>query len=294
MFTGLFIDSFILSPYIEQSKAELVWDIAAGPSSYFTPNVLSELSYKDIKSRGLGIRLAHLNRFSDNWAFYIEANYSDTSIKSGKSQDSDYLANNRQEEFSRSYADIKDDGNRQQALAIGLKTRWFGAKGHYVTMLLGHQQHDVDLTVTNGVQAIPEEMSGTELTGLNATYNSEFESWYAGLATEHVFSWGTIGLRYEHHDLDFESEADWNLRDDLAHPKSFVHSGDGDGKSLTLGYSYQINLNWDLYLNYTRLEYTIRNGYDQTFFADGASYVTSLNQLKYESDQFQLGFRYIF
>ena len=61
MFTGLFIDAFIVTPYVEQTKSELVWNIANGAGANASPNVLSELSFKDVKSIGYGLKLAHLN-----------------------------------------------------------------------------------------------------------------------------------------------------------------------------------------------------------------------------------------
>ena len=294
MFTGLFIDSIIISPYVEHAKSELVWDIAAGPSEYFSPNILSELHYNDVKHTGLGIHLAQLKPIANNLAFYGELRYSDTNISSGRSQDSDYLANNREAEFSRSYADIKNNGNNNFSISLGLKKRWFDVSGHYFTAMIGYQNTKFDLTATNGVQAIPDELNGEVFPGLESTYNSDFNSLYFSLSTEHVFQWGTVGLRLDRYDIDFEAVADWNLREDLAHPKSFLHSGNGKGDSFTLEYSYQLNINWDTFLNFKRLRYKIKNGYDQTFFADGASYVTTLNRLSYESDQFNFGIRYIF
>lgn len=294
MFTGLFVDSFVVSPYIEQSHSEIVWDIAGGPSPYYTPNVLSELSYEKIKALGYGIQLAGLYKFSASWALYFEGNLSDASIKSGKAQDSDYAADNRGEEFSRSYADIKDDNVKDVSYCLGVKTRWFGAHGHYFTFLVGHRESEINLTVTNGTQIIPAELNGTAITGLKSTYNSDFSALFYGIGTEHVFQWGTLGLRYEIHNVDFDAQADWNLRDEFAHPKSFTHTGDGKGRALILGYSYQINRNWDAYFNFSRLKYEINNGYDQTYFATGESYVTTLNSLDYESDRYQVGIRYIF
>ncbi|BFM18716.1 hypothetical protein R50073_48990 (plasmid) [Maricurvus nonylphenolicus] len=294
MFTGLFIDAFIVTPYVEQTKSELVWNIANGAGANASPNVLSELSFKDVKSIGYGLKLAHLNAISENFAFYIEGEYADSSIRSGTVQDSDYSQDNRAGEFSRSISEVEDDSLSGWSLAAGVKTRWFGARGHYLTTLIGHQRQNVDYTMTDGVQVIPESLAGQPLTGLNSTYNSEFESWYIKVGTEHVFKWGTIGLSYEHHDLDFYAEADWNLRTDFAHPKSFVHEGEGTGKAITIAYTYPINLQWDVYLTYTKRENTVEDGYDQTFFANGNSAIIRLNEVEYEAEQFQLGFRYIF
>ncbi|MBX2807171.1 MAG: hypothetical protein KTR20_00935 [Cellvibrionaceae bacterium] len=294
MFTGLFLDAFVFSPFIDRTDSEMVWSIAAGPSENDTPNILSELSYRDISSSGTGLVFAHLNTVNDNWAFYIEGNYRNNNIDSGFSQDSDYFSDNRQDEFSRSYADISGDTIAEKNFAIGMKTRWFGQEGHYVTFLLGHRDHTIDLRVTNGVQIIPDSLNGTPLTGLNTTYNAEFISKYAGIATEHVFTWGTIGLRYEYHDLTFSAEADWNLRTDFAHPVSFTHEGNGKGSAMTLAYSYPIRENWDVYFNYTLNENLIENGYDTVYFYDGSATSTRLNEVDYSARTMDLGFRYLF
>ena len=294
MFTGLFVDAFIFTPYVEQTKSEMVWNIANGAGANASPNILSELTFKNVKSLGYGLKIAHLNALSENIAFYVEAEYADSSVKSGTVQDSDYLGDNRTGEFSRSIADVNDDSLNSWGLAAGIKTRWFGARGHYLTFLIGHERQAVDYTMTDGVQIIPEAYSGQSLTGFNSTYNSEFESWYIKIGTEHVFKWGTIGLSYEHHDLDFYSEADWNLRADFAHPKSFTHEGEGSGKGITIAYTYPLNLQWDVFLTYTKRKNIINDGYDQVFFSDGFSVINSLNTVEYTEEQFQFGFRYIF
>lgn len=294
MFTGLFINAFIISPYVDLNNSEMDWNIAGGASPISTPNILSELQFEDIESIGYGINLAHLHKLNENLALYLEIDYSDSSIDSGNVQDSDYFGNNRTNEFSRSTADVDDDSVNRLSIGAGLKTRWFNTKGHYFTGFVGFQQHDMNYTMTNGVQHIPEEFSREPIEGLNSTYDSEYESWFIRLGTEHVFSWGTIGFSFEHHDLQFSADADWSLRDDFAHPKSFAHKGNGYGNVYTFAYTYPIKSNCDIYVNFTRREYSISNGYDQTFFSDGNSTVVRLNEVNFESDQTHIGFRYIF
>jgi len=294
MFTGVFVDSFIITPYVEQEKAEYVWNISAGPYETATPNVLSELTFSDINSRGYGIQLALNKMLSDSWSFYLEGSYTDNSIKDGSAQDSDYLGDSRTEEFSRSYAEISGDDDTKHSLTMGLRTRWFGKPNHYLTLLFGHQSQKNNLRFTNGIQIIPEDQEGISLENLDSTYNSEFSSWKAGIASEHVFSFGTVGIRYESLDVEFDAEADWNLRDDLAHPVSFIHTGEGTGATWTIGYSKKLNRLWDVFLNYFHSSYDVEDGYDHTFSAEGEGYVTTLNEVSFESKSLQIGFRYIF
>lgn len=294
MFTGIFIDSFVVSPYLEQSRTEFVFDVASGPSPMYSPNILSELTYTGIKSQGYGLQLAGLRKVSSDLAFYYELAHTDTGIKSGNVQDSDYSGDNRTGEFSRSYASVEDNGTNSTSYLLGAKTRWFGTHGHYITVFLGHDLTDMNLTATNGIQAIPYEASGVVLTGLNTEYNAKFSSQFYGFGTEHVFKWGTIGLLYDIRISDYRAKGNWNLRDDLAHPTSFADSGSGKGKRLKLDYSYPLDQSWDVFLNWLKVENEVHNGFNQVFLATGESSVTTLNNVSLESTAYQFGVRYIF
>ena len=294
MFFGLFIDTMVINTQLEMSDSELVWDIASSASATTTPNVLSELSFRDIRSLGYVINLGYMNRFDNNIAFVLEAEYADSRIRSGRAQDSDYASDNRTDEFSRSFSDIESDSINYFSLATGIKTRWLNTKGHYLSFLIGYKKHNVDITMTNGVVEIPEADAGSLIPGLNSTYNSEFRSIFAGLSTEHVFSWGTIGFRYDLYYTDLKAEADWNLRTDFAHPVSFEQVGDGKGYAATLGYTYNHNRNWDYSIDYVVTKYHIQDGYDQTYFSDTTSFIVKLNNSEYKQEAIRIGVSYNF
>lgn len=294
MFFGLFIDTMVINTQLEMSDSELVWDIASSASATTTPNVLSELSFRDIRSLGYVINLGYMNRFDNNIAFVLEAEYADSRIQSGRAQDSDYASDNRTDEFSRSFSDIESDSINYFSLATGIKTRWLNTKGHYLSFLIGYKKHNVDITMTNGVVEIPEADAGSLIPGLNSTYNSEFRSIFAGLSTEHVFSWGTIGFRYDLYYTDLKAEADWNLRTDFAHPVSFEQVGDGKGYAATLGYTYNHNRNWDYSIDYVVTKYHIQDGYDQTYFSDTTSFIVKLNNSEYKQEAIRIGVSYNF
>lgn len=294
MFLGLFIDTLVINTQLEMSDSELVWDIASSASATTTPNVLSELSFRDIRSLGYVINLGYMNRFDNNIAFVLEAEYADSRIRSGRAQDSDYASDNRTDEFSRSFSDIESDSINYFSLATGIKTRWLNTKGHYLSFLIGYKKHNVDITMTNGVVEIPEADAGSLIPGLNSTYNSEFRSIFAGLSTEHVFSWGTIGFRYDLYYTDLKAEADWNLRTDFAHPVSFEQVGDGKGYAATLGYTYNHNRNWDYSIDYVVNKYHIKDGYDQTYFSDTTSFIVKLNNSEYKQEAIRIGVSYNF
>lgn len=294
MFTGLFIDSFVLTPYVEVSNTEVNWSIAAGPGQNYTPNVLSELDFQSIKGRGIGLEGGYIHRLNDKWALYIEAEARTSSLDSGDVRDSDYHGDNRTEEFSRSYAETSGDKDERISGAIGFKYRWFGNRGHYVTLIVGMQELDFDLDIAKGVVYIPEENRGMEIEDLKSSYDSHFESNYFAFGTEHVFQWGTLGLRIERHQLEFDSTANWNLRGEFAHPVSFSQTGEGEALLWTLCYSYPLNDSWDVYATFNDRSYEVKDGYDHSFFQDGSSYVTRLNKVELDQKAYNVGFRYIF
>lgn len=293
MFAGLFTDAFVISPYLESAQSSLVWNIAAGPGTHYSPNILSELSFDDMKSRGLGLNLAYLNRLNDRLAFCAALDVLSTNIQSGSVQDSDYYENNRQNEFSRSYS--KAEGGQQHGrFDVGFKYRWFGNRGHYVSVLGGIQRFDQDIDISEGVQFIPQEQRGAPLSGLNSSYDSRFDSHFIALISEHAFSWGTLGIRYEMHNVEFDASANWNLRENFAHPTSFAHTAEGTGTLLLMGYSYAIADHWDLYTYLSRRSFEVSDGYDHTFLNDGSAVVLRLNEVELDIETVNAGARYWF
>lgn len=294
MFTGLFIDSFQISPYIDQSSTDLTWNIAAGPGSNFSPNVLSEISFDGVKIRGGGVAIAYLNKLNDRIAFYVEGDLSRSSGGTGKARDSDYLGDNRTEEFSRTYAEAKGHGSYRDEAALGFKYRWLSTRGHYFSVLIGMSEVGFDVNMTDGVQFIPEENGGLQILGLDSSYDAKFKAQFVGVMSEHAFSFGTFGLRIERHQVEFDAKANWNLRSDLAHDVSFAQTGEGDGYIATVGYSYALNESWDCYLNVTKQNLAISDGYDHTFMSDGSGFVSRLNEVRFDVLNTQIGTRYIF
>lgn len=298
MFDGLMIDAWSLRPDLIVGRSELSWSIATDPSGRFTPNILSELEYLDMHTYGTGITFARLHPVNDDLAFYADGHARNSNIHSGISQDSDYNANNRQQEFSRSYADIANDNISDYGVSVGLKSRWLNTGKDFLTFHIGREQHDVNITTTKGVIAISTNRpTGQRLDDLNSAYDSHFSSWKLGIGAEHSESWGNISLRYAYFDTNFDAKARWNLREDFEQPVSFIHNGQGDGHELELGYRYLLCGNFSLSARWNLVNYRISRGYDQTFFIFNNlpfSYVTRLNEVLYQNKSLQLGLEYLF
>jgi Protochlamydia outer membrane protein len=294
MFSAAFIDTVIINPYSIYEQSELVWNIASSPDENTTPNILSELSYTDLISVGGGLQVEIIHKLNENWALLVRANANKTWLQSGEFQDSDYFFDNRQGEFSRSYGDTDDDGGKQWSFALGLKTRWANQPGHYVSILTGYSEQSLDLLMTHGVQHIPAQYRGERFDDLSSTYDTEYKYWFIEADTEHVFPWGILGMQYQYLDVDMSSEANWNLRDDFAHPRSYTHKGDGDGYTITLGYTLPITNALDISLSYQYRKIKIKDGYDRTFFSDGGSSATRLNESTFKSNVLKFELNIIF
>ncbi len=248
-----------------------------------TPNVLSELTWTDLEAAELSLAF----RWRPESGFYLRGGIDYGWIQSGDNQDSDYYGDNRTEEFSRSYAD--SDGSLIDAnAAIGYRFELASTSNFFrlgVAPVYGYSVHIQNLNMTDGVQVVTEDGTGLgPFSGLDSSYDTRWDGSFVGLdldlalGTRHELTWS-----FEYHWLAYEAEANWNLRSDFEHPVSFRHEANGRGLIARTGYRFRCFSNaWlGLNLNYRKLE--TDSGYDKTFFADGTSLITPLNEVIWES-----------
>jgi hypothetical protein len=264
--------------------------------------VLSELSWDDIESYQINFRgnLVLPNII----ALRGVANYG--WIFDGDNQDSDYAGDNRTLEFSRSN-NSADDGNLWDvSLAIGYPIRW--GKDVIGTMipLAGYSYHKQELTMTDGYQTIsvpvitptgiiiPPEVG--PFPGLNSAYDTEWKGPWLGLDLS--FKAAEIKtfahrletyISYEYHWADFDAEADWNLREDFEHPKSFEHDADGKGWIIRAGFNFMLQRHIALNFNLDYQDWSTDSGTDKIYFSDGATAKTRLNEVNWTSYSLGLG-----
>jgi hypothetical protein len=98
---------------------------------------------------------------------------------------------------------------------------------------------------------------------------------------------------FEHHWVDFEAEADWNLRDDWAHPKSFQQEADGDGTVLALVGRYDLSARWVVDLTLEYQDWKAEDG-KISFFTNEGLKIQQLNEVNWESRTAMLGLTYRF
>ena len=275
----------------------LDWNIA-GDLQGNNPNVLSELTWEDllIHEIYIGVR-ADLKR-----SIFLKGSLTYGVLVDGENQDSDYAADNREMEFSRSNNDADQGSTLDGLFGVGYRFRLF-SKSLSIIPLAGYSYHRQNLTMTGGYQTITW-VGGPPLgafEGLDSTYDAEWRGPWIGLdvtlETENftkAIAPMSFYFGWEYHWADYYAEADWNLRDDFMHPKSFEHEANGTGIVSNLGVRLRLNSRWSVALGYETEEWSTEEGVDRVFLTDGTIVTTRLNEVNWHSDvvQFSCSIRF--
>lgn len=276
-------------------KDDLDWDIGGYllPDHYV--NVLSELSWDDLESYQVKFQGSLI--FPNIIALRAIADYG--WIFDGDNQDSDYAGNDRTLEFSRSNSNSDDDDVWDVSLAIGYPFRTGRKVIGTITPLVGYSHHEQNLKMSDGVQTVATPGVTPPLgpfEGLDSSYDTEWYGPWLGIdmnfrAAEiktfaHRFE---TFFSYEYHWAEYEAEADWNLRGDFKHPKSFTHDADGNGWIIRAGINFILQRNIALNFNFDYQDWSTDSGTDKIFFADGTTAKTRLNDVDWTSYSLGLG-----
>ncbi len=283
------------------------WNVAADASGTATPNILSELIWRDVTM--YEAKAESEVTLPDGWlrGTHFEGLVSLAGIFDGEVQDSDFAGNNRTLEFSRSVGDA-DEGNAQAySLAVGYKfeaerfldTGWRDTS-LFMTPVVGYAYRSTDFSFGDSNLVVSrdfgENFSGGPLgpiTGLDSSYDAEWKGPFIGLGLGGVYGTHRIGLKGQYHFADYEAEANWNLRDDFAHPRSFIQGADADGIVLSADYGYEFSENLLLNLQASYQDWTTDNGYDVIFFSDGTASNGRLNEANLQSQAYHVGLAYV-
>lgn len=279
-------------------RDHLDWNIASDVTGKETPNVLSELTWDDVKLMEIEGRIRHFEP-TDSKIFrggvLLEGRMTGGVTLSGDNQDSDYDGDNRTQEFSRSNNDVGDGHAFGFAAAVGYRfniAQRYRPTSHSfltVTPLLGYGWDTQTYKMTNGVQTIPALGA---FDGLNSRYTTRWYGPFAGAEVNLEHNNHTLTLRGECQKLTYSADADWNLRDDFMHDPSYKHEADGNGTKLGVAYSYALSKNYDVTLDYNYLKRGAKNGTDTVYFSDGSTGQTRLNEVNNDSQALRLGMTY--
>lgn len=274
----------------------LCWNIA-GDSSGHNPDVLSELSW-----RHLQISQVKLSGSAENDRFasvglspYMRGTVGFGLIVNGRNQDSDYRGDDRTREFSR-YNNSAGGGNVIDLSLAGGGKASFGVRRYFLAPLLGFSYYGQNLRMRDGNKTLSDDPASLgPIPGLNSTYEAAWYGPWLGFDASAVVdqSW-TLVAGIEWHLVSYRAVANWNLRSDLAHPKSFEHTGDGDGLIWRLEAHHAVTPRLKLMAGGEWRDFSIHSGRDRLFFADGQQESTRLNEVQWRSKSLMAGLKYFF
>lgn len=242
----------------------LKWSIAGNGV-----NILSELTWEDlmIAQATVGGRLL-VDAPNTPFSPYLRGSFGWGRIYRGENQDSDFSQNNRAGEFSRSNNNADGGDVLDATFGLGLRFKHL-LKPHGITVwvapLVGYAYHEQNLEMTGGVQTIPPL---GPFPGLNSTYETQWRGPWLGLDASVAFDQvHSLFASIEYHRTNYEGRANWNLRDDFAHPLSFFHKADGEGMTASLGLEKRLFQSGALILKIDYLDWRTNPGQDTIFLS---------------------------
>lgn len=268
-------------------QGTLAWNIAGGDNG---PNILSELTYDDVTFRQLELSaILHIRAGefanSDLFITWLDGDAADGSV-----QDSDYTGDNRTGEYSRSEASAED--SRMDDLTLGAGYTLHLDANTRLRPTVGFTRKQQYMTMSDGVQIVdtrnPSNL-GPFRNALKSSYNTEWESFWLGLEWQYTTRYHQFHASIKQYWLDYHAVADWNLRADFAHPKSFEQWATGTGYGLSLQYHYQLSDSLAMWLDWSQESWRTRRGDDRVYLADGSTIDGTLNEATWKASGFTTG-----
>jgi hypothetical protein len=271
----------------------LDWNIA-GNEAGTNPTILSEVTWNDLGA----IQVSLGTKALINRSIYLRGSLGSGRVLSGDNQDSDFHQNHGIQEYARSNNKADDGSVWDATAAFGYQFR--SASDRFrLSPLAGFSYRAQNLTMTEGYQTLstPEETPPIgPIEGLDSTYDTQWYGPWIGvdLLFEASKRFGLFA-GVEHHWTKYKAEGNWNLRDDLAHPKSFEHEADGTGFLIALGGHYVFpEPSWSLGLEMNYVDWTTDPGIDRQFKPDDSVQKARLNRVNWDSLVFMMKLTYRF
>ena len=265
----------------------LRWNIAGN-----NVNILSELIVDDIEIIPIGLK-TEITR--GNYTFFGNMAYGE--IRDGTTTDRDYLADDRRGLYSESISKVSGNHAIDLSGSIGRNID-FKADRFRLAPVIGASWHRLKLYKTHGVQTVAT--SGVTpptgpFPGLASSYDASWTSlWAGGNIRIQIISALQLTASFHYHWFDYRADADWNLRQDLAHPVSFTHRASGDGFDAEITCKYAFTDRADISITFFYRDWLAKNGTDTTFFATGQRAEIPLNEVSWESRSITAGIHYRF
>lgn len=258
-----------ISVYGDQQIEDFQWSIA-GNSAGQNPNILSEVIWKNSKSRGIGADVS-IGLCS---GIFVKAQYHKSFIYAGTASDKDYAQDNRSNPTYQAELSSNEGSAYRFTAALGYRLKT--TSNLLLMPYAGYTRSRQFLHL----KAF-EQPAGPGLKALNSTYQTNWTGALAGIDATFLFS-QTISasalLNYKQ--LNYSANANWNLIDAFAHPVSFKHTAKGFETNAAVVFNIQLSLGIAALI---RADYSYAEtgtGTDQLFLIDGQQPVSRFNGAK--------------
>ncbi|RVU02999.1 hypothetical protein EOD41_03430 [Mucilaginibacter limnophilus] len=258
----------------------LTWSIA-GTLEGTDPNIYSELKWTKVKSIGFNANAT----YQLTKRFKLKVALLKAYIVAGRVSDYDYQLDNRQYVSFEGLFDADKGSVTDVSAAAGYqfikKENWqFNLYAGY-----GINREHLFLRDNNGKYDAR----------LNSTYNTR---WHGPLAmAEAVIN---ISMKLSaipsiiYHQISYSANGNWNMIDDFEHPVSYRHTAKGFGIMPALQIGYQLNNQFQFYVNGGYHYYETGKGIDKLYLNNGQRPETQLNGITLKAYMVEAGVKLTF
>lgn len=274
-----------LKPILGYQREHLDWSIA-GKSDGTSPNIFSELIWKDMAMGSIGL---DLNSFVFK-GLYVKGQISKMEVLNGFANDSDYSMDNRQRTENDYRQDFKSNKGNIFQYQYGLGYQLKVMKNAALNTELGRMYKSQKFYLLDFEPPIIQEVNVQQ----RSTYQTYWEGWTAAVAFTYMKPTWTLQFRQSYQQLNYDAKANWVLIQSFAHPVSFTHKAKANGWLSELELKYRIYPQIQLVGN-TQLGWmNTAKGIDQLFYNSGNSVFTQFNgaHSKYYAVQLGLNFQW--
>jgi hypothetical protein len=249
------------------------------PDDPVRPNILSDLEWSDLLITQISFNsaISFKNRMRLGLDFGVGV------ISDGNGRDSDYNLDNKQGEYSRSVNTVYGHETVDVSFFAGYEfpIEMIESTNTIFTPLFGYSYSEQNIQRKDGIQVIPDN---GPFSGLNGAYDTVWYGPWLGFGLEVSKGLWSLEGRYSHHFVDYEAVGEWNLRTDLAQPKSLEHLADGEGDRFSAKLSRFWLNNWHAFVDFGIENWQTNQGTDIRYFANGnVSSNTVLNSASWNS-----------
>lgn len=255
--------------YGDYQSEDFQWSIA-GNSNGQNPNVLSEVIWKNIQSKGAGAAI----QWNICSGILFKGDYHRSFIYSGTATDTDYAQDNRSNPTYQANLNSNDGNSFAYSAALGYEI----AVGKRISLApyAGYTKSRQFLYLKNF-----KEEGGDEIKKLNSTYQANWSGAVIGMdAKFELNSFLSAKAVVNYKQLSYQGYADWNLIDAFAHPVSFKHTANGFETAAAIQFDFRITSAFSALIrgNYGHAE--TGTGKDQLYLIDGGQRESQFNGSK--------------